>query len=196
MNAAERAEVVPNADSVVTVNSRIGVVAAWRRAHLATRTAPEGASVRTCIARQAARLSARARARRHRPQGPRFESNSQTINVSCPRRGGVCPSSVWCADGAQGVTDQARVVVIGGGVVGVSTLYHLARKGWGDCILLERKDLTSGATWHAAGLSAALQHELLRRPNSQVLGESLPHPRGPDRAGRGACALSATSDSP
>ena len=50
------------------------------------------------------------------------------------------------------MTEQARVVVIGGGVVGVSTLYHLARKGWGDCILLERKDLTSGATWHAAGL--------------------------------------------
>jgi dimethylglycine dehydrogenase len=47
---------------------------------------------------------------------------------------------------------QARVVVIGGGVVGVSTLYHLARKGWSDCVLLERKELTSGSTWHAAGL--------------------------------------------
>ena len=46
----------------------------------------------------------------------------------------------------------ARVVVIGGGVVGVSTLYHLARKGWGDCVLVERKELTSGSTWHAAGL--------------------------------------------
>ena len=46
----------------------------------------------------------------------------------------------------------ARVVVIGGGVVGVSTLYHLARMGWSDCILLERKELTSGSTWHAAGL--------------------------------------------
>jgi dimethylglycine dehydrogenase len=47
---------------------------------------------------------------------------------------------------------QARVVVIGGGVVGVSTLYHLARKGWSDVMLLERKELTSGSTWHAAGL--------------------------------------------
>jgi len=47
---------------------------------------------------------------------------------------------------------HARVVVIGGGVVGVSTLYHLARKGWSDCVLLERKELTSGSTWHAAGL--------------------------------------------
>jgi dimethylglycine dehydrogenase len=47
---------------------------------------------------------------------------------------------------------QARVVVIGGGAVGVSTLYHLTKKGWSDVVLLERKDLTSGSTWHAAGL--------------------------------------------
>lgn len=47
---------------------------------------------------------------------------------------------------------QAHVVVIGGGVVGVSTLYHLAKKGWSDVVLVERKELTSGSTWHAAGL--------------------------------------------
>ena len=47
---------------------------------------------------------------------------------------------------------HARVVVIGGGVVGVATLYHLARKGWTDVVLVERKELTSGSTWHAAGL--------------------------------------------
>jgi dimethylglycine dehydrogenase len=47
---------------------------------------------------------------------------------------------------------QARVVVVGGGVVGVSTLYHLAKKGWKDVVLVERKELTSGSTWHAAGL--------------------------------------------
>jgi dimethylglycine dehydrogenase len=47
---------------------------------------------------------------------------------------------------------HARAVVIGGGVVGVSTLYHLARKGWADSVLIERKELTSGSTWHAAGL--------------------------------------------
>ncbi len=46
----------------------------------------------------------------------------------------------------------ARVVVIGGGVVGVSTLYHLAKMGWSDAVLVERKELTSGSTWHAAGL--------------------------------------------
>ena len=48
---------------------------------------------------------------------------------------------------------QAKVVVIGGGVVGVSTLYHLAKKGWGDeVVLIEKGELTSGSTWHAAGL--------------------------------------------
>jgi dimethylglycine dehydrogenase len=47
---------------------------------------------------------------------------------------------------------RARAVVIGGGVVGVSTLYHLAKKGWTDSVLIERKELTSGSTWHAAGL--------------------------------------------
>ena len=47
---------------------------------------------------------------------------------------------------------HARVVVIGGGVVGVSTLYHLTKKGWRDVVLLERSELTAGSTWHAAGL--------------------------------------------
>ena len=45
----------------------------------------------------------------------------------------------------------ARVVVIGGGVVGCSVLYHLTKLGWSDVILVERKELTSGSTWHAAG---------------------------------------------
>ncbi|MEY8831210.1 FAD-dependent oxidoreductase [Sedimentitalea sp. XS_ASV28] len=45
----------------------------------------------------------------------------------------------------------ARVVVIGGGVVGCSVLYHLTRLGWSDVMLIERSDLTSGSTWHAAG---------------------------------------------
>jgi len=47
--------------------------------------------------------------------------------------------------------DQARVVVIGGGVVGCSILFHLAKMGWKDVILLERNELTSGSSWHAAG---------------------------------------------
>jgi len=46
---------------------------------------------------------------------------------------------------------QCKVVIIGGGVVGCSALYHLAERGWTDCVLLEMDELTSGSTWHAAG---------------------------------------------
>ena len=45
----------------------------------------------------------------------------------------------------------ARVVIIGGGAVGASSLYHLAKAGWTDCVLLEKNELTAGSTWHAAG---------------------------------------------
>ena len=48
--------------------------------------------------------------------------------------------------------DQARVVVIGGGIVGCSVLYHLAKLGWSDVVLVEKTELTAGSTWHAAGL--------------------------------------------
>jgi dimethylglycine dehydrogenase len=44
-----------------------------------------------------------------------------------------------------------RVAIIGGGVVGASVLYHLTKLGWSDVMLLERSELTSGSTWHAAG---------------------------------------------
>ena len=46
---------------------------------------------------------------------------------------------------------HARVAVIGGGVVGVSVLYHLAKAGWTDVVLIERNEVTCGSTWHAAG---------------------------------------------
>ena len=46
---------------------------------------------------------------------------------------------------------RARAVVIGGGVVGCSVLYHLAKAGWADVMLIERSELTSGSSWHAAG---------------------------------------------
>ena len=52
---------------------------------------------------------------------------------------------------------SARVVIIGGGVIGCSVAYHLVKKGWKDVVLLERKQLTSGTTWHAAGLIAQLR---------------------------------------
>jgi 4-methylaminobutanoate oxidase (formaldehyde-forming) len=52
----------------------------------------------------------------------------------------------------QDLPQQARVVIIGGGVIGCSVAYHLAHLGWKDVVLLERHQLTSGTTWHAAGL--------------------------------------------
>jgi glycine cleavage system aminomethyltransferase T/glycine/D-amino acid oxidase-like deaminating enzyme len=59
--------------------------------------------------------------------------------------------------------DQARVVIIGGGVIGASIAYHLAKLGWPEVVLLERRQLTAGTTWHAAGLitSAGLATETL-----------------------------------
>ncbi|MEH6728592.1 MAG: FAD-binding oxidoreductase, partial [Hyphomicrobiales bacterium] len=53
--------------------------------------------------------------------------------------------------------NKARVVIVGGGVSGCSVAYHLAKLGWTDIVLLERKQLTSGTTWHAAGLIAQLR---------------------------------------
>lgn len=49
------------------------------------------------------------------------------------------------------IPSTARVVIIGGGAVGTSALYHLAKAGWTDCVLLEKNELTAGSTWHAAG---------------------------------------------
>ena len=47
---------------------------------------------------------------------------------------------------------QVKALVVGGGAVGTSIAYHLAKAGWDDVMLLERDELTSGSTWHAAGL--------------------------------------------
>ena len=55
------------------------------------------------------------------------------------------------------VPSHARVVIVGGGVIGCSVAYHLTKLGWKDVVLLERKQLTSGTTWHAAGLIAQLR---------------------------------------
>ena len=46
---------------------------------------------------------------------------------------------------------QAQVVIVGGGIMGVSLLYHLTKEGWNDVVLVEKGELTSGSTWHAAG---------------------------------------------
>ncbi len=58
---------------------------------------------------------------------------------------------------SESLPSQARVVIIGGGVIGCSIAYHLAELGWTDVVLLERKQLTSGTTWHAAGLLTTLR---------------------------------------
>ncbi len=55
------------------------------------------------------------------------------------------------------VPSQAQVVIIGGGVIGCSIAYHLTKLGWSDVVLLERKQLTCGTTWHAAGLVGQLR---------------------------------------
>ncbi|MBB3646893.1 4-methylaminobutanoate oxidase (formaldehyde-forming) [Rhizobium sp. BK619] len=55
------------------------------------------------------------------------------------------------------IPQKARAVIIGGGVSGCSIAYHLAKLGWTDVVLLERKQLTSGTTWHAAGLIGQLR---------------------------------------
>ena len=63
------------------------------------------------------------------------------------------------------MNDHAKVVVIGGGVVGCSILFHLAKMGWKDVVLLERNELTSGSSWHAAGSF----HTLSSDPNVSKL---------------------------
>ena len=55
---------------------------------------------------------------------------------------------------------RARVVIVGGGVIGCSVAYHLTKLGWSDIVLLERKTLTSGTTWHAAGLVGQLRQSM------------------------------------
>ncbi len=63
----------------------------------------------------------------------------------------------WRKPMVESLPRSARVVVIGGGVVGASVAYHLSQFGWQDIVLLERKKLTSGTTWHAAGLMGQLR---------------------------------------
>ncbi len=75
---------------------------------------------------------------------------------------------------ARELPSQARVVIIGGGVIGCSIAYHLGKLGWSDTIMLERQQLTSGTTWHAAGLVGQLRNSInmtkLARYTSELYG--------------------------
>ena len=66
---------------------------------------------------------------------------------------------------------RARVVIVGGGVIGCSIAYHLAKIGWDDVVLLERKQLTSGTTWHAAGLVGQLRPTITMTQLAKYTGE-------------------------
>ena len=66
---------------------------------------------------------------------------------------------------------RARVVIVGGGVIGCSVAYHLAKIGWSDVVLLERKQLTSGTTWHAAGLVGQLRPSINMTRLAKYTGE-------------------------
>ena len=65
---------------------------------------------------------------------------------------------------------RARAVIVGGGIIGCSTAYHLAKQGYADVVLLERAKLTSGSTFHAAGLVGQLRSSA---SITRLLGESV-----------------------
>ncbi len=82
---------------------------------------------------------------------------------------------------------SAQVVVIGGGVVGASVLYHLTEAGWTDVVLVERKELTAGSTWHSAGRDAHAQRRPQRLQAAAVHHRAVPEDRG--RAPGQSCSI-------
>jgi 4-methylaminobutanoate oxidase (formaldehyde-forming) len=72
---------------------------------------------------------------------------------------------------ASALPSHARVVIVGGGVIGCSVAYHLTKLGWSDIVLLERKQLTSGTTWHAAGLIGQLRQSINMTQLARYTGE-------------------------
>ena len=59
---------------------------------------------------------------------------------------------------AEPMTTDAQAIIVGGGIMGVSLVWHLTRRGWRDVVLLEKSELTAGSTWHAAGLCTHFAH--------------------------------------
>ena len=92
------------------------------------------------------------------------------------------------------VPGRSRIVIIGGGVIGCSIAYHLAKRGVRDVVLLERLQLTHGATWHAAGLVGQLRSSSNLTRLMRYGGGALRQARSGDRPGdrlarrRAACA--------
>jgi len=85
---------------------------------------------------------------------------------------------------AMDLPTRARVVIVGGGVIGCSVAYHLTKMGWNDIVLLERKQLTSGTTWHARASSvscARVSYDAARPLHRRFVSRS----RGGDRTGHG-----------
>ena len=68
---------------------------------------------------------------------------------------------------------SAKIVIIGGGIIGCSVAYHLGKMGLSDVLLLERGKLTCGSTWHAAGLVGQLRTERQHHPAPRLLGRPL-----------------------
>ena len=66
------------------------------------------------------------------------------------------------------VFDRSRVVIIGGGAIGTSIAYHLARAGERDVLLLEKAQLTHGSTWHAAGLVGQLRSKRISQGSCRI----------------------------
>ena len=82
---------------------------------------------------------------------------------------------------------HARAAVIGGGVTGCAILYHLAKAGWSDVVLIERQELTSGSSWHAAGnLPVSRRHHAVRSDPPQFVDHQHPRQRLPPRGRTGA----------
>lgn len=80
------------------------------------------------------------------------------------------------------MTTKAQVIIIGGGVMGVSLLYHLIKNGWQDVVMIEKNDLTHGSTWHAAGLCTHFAHNAtiqeLRATSVRLYRDILPEQTG------------------
>jgi glycine/D-amino acid oxidase-like deaminating enzyme len=103
------------------------------------------------------------------------------------------------------MTETARVAVIGGGIMGASLLYHLARAGWTDVALLERGELAAGSTWHAAGntphFNTSLNLSRIHLASTELYSGSRPRPdrrwasTGPAASGSRRCRTGWTSTS-